>query len=188
MLRIVAGEYRNRKIKVPEGLDVRPTTNQMREAVFNICQHSIEGARFLDIFAGSGAMGFEALSRGAAHATFIDSGKSSIRCITDNVKALSLEANCSILSGDAVKILQQLERRGEGYSLIYIDPPYESDLYLKLLTLLDEGSLVSPGGRVFIESAFKSKINLPQEGLKSLTFCEKRRYGIAELFEYRKSI
>lgn len=187
MTRIVAGEFRSRKIKVPEGLDIRPTTNQVREAVFNICQHIIEGARFLDVCAGSGAMGFEALSRGAEFVTFIDSGKSSIRCIGENVKDYGVQAKCAMLCGDAIKVLQQLDQRGEGYNLIYIDPPYDLDLYFELLKIIDQGNLVKPGGRVFIEAAYNAKINLPLEGYESLTFYDRRRYGVSELFQFTRN-
>ncbi len=186
-MRIVAGEFRNRKIKVPEGLDVRPTTSQVREAVFNICQHTIAGARFLDIFAGSGAMGFEALSRGAEFAVFIDNSKNSIRCITDNAKELALQNNVSVLYGDAYKLLPQLDKRGEPFDIVYIDPPYDlddPDCYLKLLNLLDESRLIKPEGRVFVEAMYKAKINLPLEGYQNLTFRDKRRFGIAELFQF----
>lgn len=186
-MRIVAGNYRNRKIKTPEGLDVRPTTSQVREAVFNICQHLIEGARFLDIFAGSGAMGLEALSRGAAFATFIDSSKNSIRCISDNAKELAVQTKCSILHGDAFKLLPQLAKRGDSFDIIYIDPPYDlndPDCYLKVLTLLDENRLLKPEGRVFVEARYKGDLQVPTEGFQHLTLRDKRRLGLAELFQF----
>lgn len=148
----------------------------------------IEGARFLDLFAGSGAMGFEALSRGAEFAVFIDSGKSSVRCIRENVIALGVEDRTSILSGDALKLLQQLDKRHEAFNLIYIDPPYDiedREVYAKILKRLDGVEFLKLDGRVFVEAEQKRQIELPLEGYKNLKFRQKRRYGIAELFEFK---
>ena len=183
-MRIVAGQYRNRSIKVPEGLEVRPTTNQMREGVFNICQHLIEDARFLDLFAGSGAMGLEALSRGAEFVTFVDNNKSSIRSITDNVKAFDVEDQVSVLFGDVFKLFNRLDT----FTIIYIDPPYDvedPDIYYKLLTEIDKRGLLEPQGRILVETKYKAKINLPLEGYTHFQFRDKRRYGIAELYQFQ---
>jgi 16S rRNA (guanine966-N2)-methyltransferase len=183
-MRIVAGSLRNRKIKVPTGLDVRPTTDQLREAVFNICQTFIAEGKFLDLFAGSGAMGIEALSRGAEAATFIDNNKSSIRCISENVKAFDLQDKATVLFGDVLKLLSQLR---EAFDIIYIDPPYDpddADLYFNILTVIDQSAILKPGGRVFIEARHKAKIYLPLEGYERLIFRDRRRYGIAELFQF----
>ena len=109
----------------------------MREGVFNICQHLIEDARFLDLFAGLGAMGLEALSRGAEFVTFVDNNKSSIRSITDNVKAFDVEDQVSVLFGDVFKLFNRLDT----FTIIYIDPPLDvedPDIYYKLLTEIDK--------------------------------------------------
>lgn len=183
-MRIAAGKFRNRAIKVPKGLQVRPTTNQLRQAVFNICQLDIEGGNFLDLYAGSGAMGFEALSRGARSVTFIEQDKKSLHCIQDNIKAFQVQEVARVLCGDVLKLLEQVEKRGEQFTHIYVDPPYESMEYQKILDFLEGSHLVAPGGRVFIEAKSNSGLELKVEHLQKLQFKDRRRFGLAELYQF----
>src|SRR5437016_7699125 len=107
-MHIIGGRYRNRTIAAPKGLATRPTSGALRESLFNICQHYIEGARFLDLFAGSGAMGLEALSRGAGHAFFIDNSRDAVNCLKGNAKKLLVEEQVTIRYGDVFQILERL--------------------------------------------------------------------------------
>ena len=139
-MRIIAGSHRGRRIVAPKGRDTRPTSDRVRENAFNLIG-PVHDAEVLDLFAGSGAMGLEALSRGAAHATFVESDRDAARTIDGNLEKLGLRA--TVLRMDAVRALQQETRR---YDLILCDPPYDFDakrltpLLAKLLA--DDGLLV----------------------------------------------
>lgn len=166
-MHIFSGIFRSRKIVAPKGSETRPTSGRLREALFNICQGEIEGACFLDLFAGSGAMGLEALSRGAVKATFVDNSKESIRCIRTNIEALDLEKSCNVIYGDVFNSIKDLAKAGQTFDLIYADPPYEtyasdkdgkksySARVVEILEgLIAEGKpLLKPGGSLFIEDA-----------------------------------
>ena len=108
MLQIIGGKHKKRKLVAPTSGLLRPTTSQLRESVFNICQHRIEGVRFLDLFAGSGAMGLEALSRGAAHATFVERGSFSLKSIKKNIITLGELKHTTVVPGDVLTVLPLL--------------------------------------------------------------------------------
>src|ERR1700722_2602828 len=124
-MQIYSGLHKGRVIQSPKGLKTRPTSGRLREALFNICQGEVEGTRFLDLFAGSGAMGMEALSRGAQSSTFVDNSKESIRCIQANIHMVKAEKHAEIIYGDVFDILGKLAKRGRSFELIYADPPYD---------------------------------------------------------------
>lgn len=192
-MRIIAGKFKNRLIKSPKGTATRPTTERLREAVFNICQADIEGARFLDLFAGSGAMGFEALSRGAKEAVFLDRDRESVRCIQENIKALGLETQTKVLSGDFIKLLNGIARHLEQFEVIYADPPYKAEnvganservpYSLQLLHLLDQLPLLAPQGYFFLEEAANFTFAEPQ--WQQISLVNTRRIGSAQLRLYR---
>ncbi len=181
-MRIVAGEFKNRTIKVPKGLNVRPTTSRLREAVFNICQTYIEDCRFLDLYAGSGAMGFEALSRGAGHVTFVDNSKESYQCILDNIKTLDVKTRARALYGDVLKLSQEFNRLGERFDIIYIDPPYHLENG-NILELINNSTLLNDNGVLFLESS-SDKIDSHQ--LSNLSLKKERRFSKTLLQEFRK--
>src|SRR3972149_174780 len=124
-MRIIGGKWGGRALKAPKGTQTRPTLAITRKAVFDICQFAMSDAEVLDLFAGSGAMGLEALSRGALHVTFVDKSNEAIRCIRENLQTLDAEAAATILQADAMSALKKLEGRKKIFSFIYIDPPYE---------------------------------------------------------------
>ena len=173
-LRIVGGQFKGRILKSPQTDKTRPTTSMLREAVFNICQAWTEGARFLDIFAGSGAMGFEALSRGASLATFIEKDRTAAQCIRDNAALLSVQSQVQVFPIDAKQALPKLLHP---YDLIYLDPPYDKDIP-EILRLVVEYKLLAPEGLLLLEERFNSKQTPTCMGL---TLKESRRYGIAHL-------
>src|SRR6185436_10296965 len=138
-LRILGGKFGGRNIKTVRTEKTRPTTSLVRKAVFDILQSSICDATFLDLFAGSGAMGIEAMSRGAKSCTFIDSQKEAIRCIEANVKQLGM-TGCTVVQADVIAALEKL--RGS-FDIIYADPPYHNRaLYLQLIHKLDDGAVL----------------------------------------------
>ncbi|CDZ79931.1 Ribosomal RNA small subunit methyltransferase D [Candidatus Rubidus massiliensis] len=186
-MRIVAGKYKNKYLETPRGDITRPTSSQLREALFNIVQHYIEDATFLDLFAGSGAMGFEALSRGAKEVTFIDNDRHSIISIKKNAKLLEVEKQVKIFTVDALEGVQKLIKNKQSFSIIYIDPPYttkiEESLATQLLTLIDRSSLLTSGGHLFLEES--KDYHLPQN-LTQLQFIDSRRLGRSFLYQFKQ--
>lgn len=147
-LRIIAGRAKGRRIAAPSGQELtRPTSDKTRGAIFSSIQFGLSGARVLDLFAGSGAMGLEALSRGADHATFVDNSSEAIAAIKDNARSLGFSEHCTILKKDALRALGELR---SPFSFIFMDPPYASyDLYGTVIKkilgqrlLLDEGLII----------------------------------------------
>jgi 16S rRNA (guanine966-N2)-methyltransferase len=170
-VRIIAGTHRGHRIAAPKGRDTRPTSDRVRENAFNLIG-PVDDAEVLDLFAGSGAMGLEALSRGAAHATFVESDRDAARTIDANLDKLGLHA--TVLRMDAVRALQQ-ERRS--YDLILCDPPYDFDA-TRLAPLL--GGRLSDDGLLVWETS--SRADPPQvPGLRQRT---SRTYGSARLTLY----
>jgi 16S rRNA (guanine966-N2)-methyltransferase len=183
-MRLIGGKFKNRLLKSPKGSHTRPTSALLRKALFDICRPFIEDATILDVCAGTGAIGLEGLSRGAAHATFVDNDKQAIRCLQENVRALELENQCTILCGDALTALKRLVKAQKQFDLIYIDPPYRHALYQPLLQLLDESTLLAPNGILFVEEASPSHLNTP---LSHLTLNKTRKFGNSLLHELTKT-
>lgn len=178
-MEIIAGKFKNRKLIAPGGLNTRPTSSRLRGALFNICQTYIEEARFLDLFAGSGAMGLEAISRGAAWATFIERDRNALQAIKKNIAGLDVVDQTMVMAGDCLEMLQRLSK-AEPFQIIYLDPPYENWDH-QILTLIDTTTILAPGGYLFIEEAVK-----PQQELSTLEFVGERNAGRSQLFQYRK--
>jgi 16S rRNA (guanine966-N2)-methyltransferase len=148
-LRIIGGELRGRRLRVPEGTSVRPTADRVREALFNILGDTVFGARVLDPFAGSGALGFEALSRGAAEVTFIERDRAVLAVLRENAEALGVESRIRVLSGAAERVLAGTAAGGP-WDLVLADPPYELSPEPWVEALRDSGGLAE-GGRLLIE-------------------------------------
>jgi len=139
-MRIIAGEYKGRKLKSPPSLNVRPTSDRLRETLFNVIVPRIEEARFLDLCAGSGAVGIEAISRGASHVTFVDRSRRMCKLIESNVELCRIpEEQWVIYCSEANEFLKQ--SKNEKWDIVYFDPPYKED-YLKTLQLLGNNELV----------------------------------------------
>lgn len=184
-LRILGGHLRNRLLKSPKTQLTRPTLAVLRKAVFDILQVQIEGSLFLDLFAGSGAMGIEALSRGASHATFVDNNPVSLRCLKENIHLLQLEQQSSIFPYNYKQALKQLLKKQVRFDIAYIDPPYELSLKTpilqEILSLLDISCLIKPNGFVFIEEASRSLFKF-----NSLHFVSARKFSGTFLQQYQK--
>jgi 16S rRNA (guanine966-N2)-methyltransferase len=179
-LEIIAGRYKGRPLIAPKNDHVRPTLSSLREAVFNMLQGYMEEALFLDLFAGSGAMGLEALSRGAAHASFVDVDRKSIQAIKINCQALNVQPSTTIYFGDVLKKLGQLQKEQESFDIIYADPPYDQGHGEAVLSFLDSSSLLNPEGFLFIEEGFKTTIS--DENLAHLKLHKEKRFGSSKLF------
>lgn len=157
-MKICSGTLKGRILKTPKGAVTRPTKAIIREAVFNICQQEILGARFLDLFAGSGSMGFEAISRGASSVVFVEKSLNALRCLRENIKLLRLNSCTELLVTDALTSLNRLEKRGEAFHLVYIDPPYDHIRILAPLLLEKLQHLVAKGGIIFLEGPAKGPL------------------------------
>ena len=160
-MRIIAGKYRGRKLKSPPSLETRPTSDRLRETLFNILAPQIKGARFLDLCAGSGAVGIEALSRGAAHATFVDQSRRMCGLIAANLDEFSIdEEESEVVCSEVAAFLRRLIQKEPGrLDIIFFDPPYEADYEVVLELLGDkEGALLAKGAIVVVEHHKKREL------------------------------
>lgn len=181
-LKILGGQWKGRVLHSPKNSLTRPTQGILRQAVFNICQQEIVDAQFLDLFAGSGAMGLEALSRGAKRAVFVEQNRLATRCIRDNIQLLHAENKTELYMMDTVRTLQQLAKHKECFDLVYIDPPYDqSSLLSSLVQTLVDHHLVRVNGLIFIEDSWENKeITIQTPAVKIINI---RRFGIARLYQ-----
>ena len=145
-MRVITGSARGRKLKTPENYDIRPTTDNVKESVFNIIQFDIEGRRVLDLFAGTGQLGIECLSRGAASAVFVDQSREAVKIVKDNLKACGLSG--TVVQSDALSFLRTCGK----FNIIFVDPPYDSDLYESVLNTVNSIDILSDGGIIVCES------------------------------------
>jgi 16S rRNA (guanine966-N2)-methyltransferase len=162
VIQIVAGEFRNRRLKTPTGDRTRPTAGRVRQAWFNILQGSIAGARTLDLFAGSGALGLEALSRGAASADFVEQHQAALTALRANIAALGVEERATVHRAEALRFVERLQP-GQ-YDVAFADPPYAGDHAVRLAALFRQ----VPFARIF---AVEHAADAPIPGDDS------RRYG-----------
>jgi 16S rRNA (guanine966-N2)-methyltransferase len=176
-MRIVGGRWGGRVLRAPHGAATRPTSDKVREAIFNILP-DVEGMQVLDMFAGSGALGIEALSRGAGHATFIDSAKPALAVVRQNLKDLGLEDRATVLAGDAVTLGARHEPASP-WQLVFVDPPYRSDLAVRAVQTLAH---LAPDAVIVIEH---DRRNAPPDALGSLLRTDQRRYGDTLVSFYR---
>jgi len=174
-MRIIAGSRKGARIFAPKGLDTRPTADRVREAAFNLLgPGGAEDAKVLDLFAGSGAMGLEAMSRGAAHVTFVESDREACRTINRNLDKLGFD-DATVLRQDALTALRADARQGTRYDLVLLDPPYRRFSSLQKAMIKHLPEIVAPGGMLLVETAAEEEPNLP------LAKRTTRRYGSARL-------
>lgn len=164
MPRIIAGSARGIPLAVPDGLDTRPTADSRKEALFSSIQFELPGSRFLDLFAGSGAAGLEALSRGAAGAVFVESGKAAAECIRRNLEKTRLGTNARVLMEDVRGALDRLAREEARFDIIFLDPPYHKGYEEVICQEIMDKGLLAEGGLVVVESAAETEFKVP-EGL-----------------------
>lgn len=151
-MRVIAGQARSLKLKTPPGDDVRPTTDRIKETLFNMLAPRIYGCDFLDMFAGSGAIGIEALSRGADSAVFVESARVSLACIEDNLAHTKLEGGY-IYKSDAVNSVSRLFHEGKRFDIIFMDPPYNNSLEQKVLEQLAQYDILKEDGLIIVEAS-----------------------------------
>ena len=149
-MRVVAGRWKGRTLRAPRGLDVRPTADKVREAVFSILGELVAGARVLDLFSGTGAMAIEALSRGAAGAVLVESSRVAVAVLRENLASVGA-SSAVCLPLDYRKALRRLAAAGDSFSLVFIDPPYGRGLIGEAAFRLDEAKVLAPGAVVVME-------------------------------------
>lgn len=184
-MRVSGGFLKNRQLSSPKkGSLTRPTSEKLRQAVFNIIGPQTERLHFLDLFAGSGSMGIEALSRGFFHATFVEKDVLTLKCLKENIKNLNLSAHATIMPLDALFFLKKVEKKGKGFDCMYIDPPYKDvKLREEVLALIAKSStLLLPKGRIFVEG--DAQAALPH--FEGLELEKTRRIGSSTLYQYNQ--
>lgn len=178
-MRIIAGRFKGHALKTPKSYRVRPTSDRLRETLFNILAHSygdaVSGARVLDLFAGTGALGLEALSRGAAFVQFVEEGVEARGLLRGNVEALGVAGQSKIFRRDATRLGPV--HPNEPFSLVFADPPYGKGLAEKALASAREGGWLRPDALIVVEEAGDSVFGIPD----GLTEIETRSYGEAKL-------
>jgi 16S rRNA (guanine966-N2)-methyltransferase len=181
-MRIVAGALKGRRLVTPRGATTRPTADQVRIALLDALAPWLGGARLLDLFAGAGGVGLEALSRGAAHATFVERDARAVAALRRNVAALGLEARARVLPADAARALARLTREGDRFHLVFLDPPYESALGAGVLATLGSGQALAAPGIVVIQHFTKRPPAPEPAGLRAY---RTRRFGETTLTFFR---
>jgi len=160
-VRVIAGKYRSRVLKSLGKLRMRPTSDRLRETLFNVLGASVEDSLFVDLFAGTGAIGIEAISRGAREAIFVESHAASARLVRQNLDSLGIRAGVEVIEADAVRGLEKLAARHLAADFIFLDPPYEKEEdYERVLEFLDASHLVAPRGIVIVEH--RDSTDLPE--------------------------
>ncbi len=152
-MRVIGGSARGRRLSAPRGRGTRPTTDRVREAVFNMLGDAVRGSRVLDLFAGSGALGIEALSRGARSAVFTETGAEALRHLQRNLENLGFASQGAVIKADSLVYLRKMASQSGSFDLIFADPPYTMDtvFYRSLLDMLADKGILGPRGRLVLE-------------------------------------
>ncbi len=178
-MRIIAGTFGSRRLKAPEGMDTRPTADRVKEALFSMLGGGLSGATVLDLYAGSGALALESLSRGAAFAVLVDQSKPACKVISENIASLGCEKEARLLPMTDGAAIGLLSREGARFSVVFLDPPYRMDTAPIAEKLLD-GNLLLPNGALVIEHSVKTPPLIDDR----LTLTVRRAYGDTALSIY----
>lgn len=176
-MRVIAGKARRLPLKTVPGQDTRPTTDRIKETLFNMLQDQLWGIRFLDLFSGSGGIGIEALSRGAAYAVFVEQNKRAARCIQENLAFTKLEGNASLMNMDVMSALGRLEGQ-KPFQIIFLDPPYGKGLERKVLEYLEHSSLATEDTLIILEESLDT----------SFDYLEGMAYTVRRRKEYKTNV
>lgn len=173
-MRVIAGKVKGHRLRVPKGQDVRPTAARVKEALFNILPHDLSGLRVLDLYAGSGNLSAEALSRGAAQVVLVDASRQAGKAIRENLAMLGFSEKSKVWIAPVLQSTRMLARRGEKFDLIFLDPPYERDWVGKTLRAIAHEELLREAGILVVEHSVREKV---EENYGRLNLRDQRRYG-----------
>lgn len=157
-MRVIAGSAKRTQLKTVEGIDTRPTTDRIKETLFNMLAPSLYDSNFLDLFAGSGGIGIEALSRGAVRAVFVEQNKKAMDCIKENLKKTHFEDRSQTMQMDVLSALKRMEGK-ETFEYIFMDPPYNHEWERLVLEYLAESSLLTDDGVIIVEASKETEVN-----------------------------
>lgn len=162
-MRVIAGSRRSMPLKTIEGVGTRPTQDRTKETLFNVLQNDVPGCTFLDLFSGSGAIGIEALSRGAKKAYFVENNKAAIGCIKENIRFTKFVDEAVVMETDALTALRRLEGKVEFFDIIFMDPPYDNELEKQVLEYLTDASYVTEDTIIVVEASGKTDFDYAAE-------------------------
>lgn len=175
-MRIISGTLKSRKIHFPKTKLTRPMTDRTKETLFNILGSLVDGKHVLDLYAGSGSLGLEALSRGALSATFVDQADWAVRCIEKNLTELGLSQKGEILQGEVLRTIGRLEKKGKKFSLIFVDPPFLKGLVKKTLNRLEQSDIVAPFAQIVVGH---TRLEALPESFQSFNLTRTKKIGQA---------
>lgn len=181
-MRIISGRTKGHLLRTPRGREVRPTASKVREALFSILADRVHQAVLLDLFAGSGALGIEALSRGATEVVFVERNPEAVRALTENLDRLGFMDRARIFPMDSLKFLKGPDATERAFDVVLVDPPYHAGILRKLLPLLSRGDIMKPSGIMVIEHFHKM---IPPDRIGPLAAQRSARYGDTVLTFYR---
>jgi len=182
-MRISAGAYRGRRLQSPKGVRTRPTSDLLRQAIFNVVGSHLQGAHVLDLFAGTGALGLEALSRGAATAAFVERDHAALASLRANLEMLGVSDQARILPMDALAAVERCARNGERFDCVFLDPPYLGGNAARCIEGLAPGMILRENAMLVVQAFHKTA--LPEQ-VGTLARSWERRYGETRLTVYRK--
>lgn len=180
-MRVITGSARGVRLKTPDGLKTRPTSDRVKEAVFSMIQFEVEGGRFLDLFAGTGQMGIEALSRGAASAVFVDGWKDACQLVRENLRLTKLSDKAKVVNSDYLSYLQSCR---EKFDIVFLDPPYAEFFLENALNKISEIDILSDRGIIICERPAEKQLDLDISGLQR---SKDYRYGKTWVTVFRKA-
>lgn len=192
-MRIISGKARGTKINTIDEVTTRPTLDRVRESLFNIIQNYVSNTYVLDIFAGSGALGIEALSRGAKHAVFCDINKDAVKIINENLMKTRLKENAIVYNMNYKKMIEKLSKNDFKFDIVFVDPPYKENLAVNSVKLIIQNNLLNENGIIIIETDEKERdlkelqeLNkIDNENLQKIKIIDERKYGRANLIFLR---
>lgn len=166
-MRVIAGKFKSRRLRTLRGISLRPTSDRLRETLFDILGNTVEGSVFIDLFAGTGAVGIEAISRGARCAVFVENHAAAVRLIRENLTSLGVASEAEVVPMDAMRTLETLAARREPVDFIFLDPPYaQAREYRRVLEFIGGSEMLSDAGLVIVEHAKKLELPLFAEALE----------------------
>ena len=180
-MRVITGSARGVRLKTPDGLKTRPTSDRVKEAVFSMIQFEVEGGRFLDLFAGTGQMGIEALSRGATSAVFVDGWKDACQLVRENLRLTKLSDKAKVVNSDYLSYLQSCR---EKFDIVFLDPPYAEFFLENALNKISEIDILSDRGIIICERPAEKQLDLDISGLQR---SKDYRYGKTWVTVFRKA-